>query len=146
MRISMSCSLLETTRGRSQLLICSFLTRVWTQPVSVGPSTHSRVLFKDAFKHHQHQSPPRAQSGFKRNKKETVQGAKLLPSLGFRSIRLLSFLNPLPPFFLPSFIPISLHIFLLLCLLVSSSSPSPAALPSPSFLCGEPFFPASEVG
>lgn len=70
----MSCSLLETTRGRSQLLICSFLTRVWTQPVPVGPSTHSRLVFKDAFKNHRHQSPPRAQSGFKRNKEKLLKG------------------------------------------------------------------------
>lgn len=33
-----------------------------------------------------------------KKKKKTVKGAKLLPSLGFRSIKLLSFLNPLPPF------------------------------------------------
>lgn len=61
----MSCSLPETGgEGRS-----SFPTRVWTQPVSIGPSTHTAE-----FQNHSRQSRPRAQSGFKIEKKKLLTG------------------------------------------------------------------------
>lgn len=71
---------------------------------------------------------PRAKREVKKNKQKAVEAAKLLESLlagspcGPRTKEWSTSIVP-TPFSSASFTPISLHIFLLLCLLVSSSLP-----------------------